>query len=102
MNLSIITVQIITQPRVINVKKKYIIYMNVRVPNEKKDIPFYKIYIYSTIYKYNKFCELYQLKDIIILKGNIYIKQISNKLCKSYSYIIMKIDDIQPYITYLK
>ena len=102
MNSSIITVQIITQPQVINIKKKNIIYMNVRVPNEKKDTPFYNIYIYSTIYTYDKFCELYQIKDIIILKGCMYIRQHSKSLFKSYSYIIMKIDDIQPYIAYLK
>ena len=102
MNLSIITAQIITQPQVISVKKKNIIYMNVRIPNEKKDISFYNIYIYGTIYTYDKFCELYQVKDIVILKGNIYIRQHSNNLLKSYYYMIMKIDDIQPYIAYLK
>nr|YP_010865290.1 putative single-stranded DNA binding protein [Campylaephora boydenii]WGT74175.1 putative single-stranded DNA binding protein [Campylaephora boydenii] len=102
MNLSIITVQIITKPRVINVNKKSIIYMNARVPNEKKNIPFYSIYVYSTMYTYDKFCELYQLKDIVILKGNMCIRQHTSDLLKSYYYLIMKIDDIQPYIAYLK
>lgn len=102
MNLSIITAQIVSQPQAINLKKKNIVYMNAIVPNEKKQHPFYRLYIYSTIHKYNKFCELYQVKDIVILKGYIYIRQNPLNTFKSYNYMIMKIDDIQPYIANLK
>lgn len=102
MNLSIITAQIISQPQVINLKKHNIIYMNTIIPNEKKNPPFYQVYTYSTIHKYDKFCELYQVKDIVILKGHIYIRPHPKNSLKSYNYMIMKIDDIQPYIANLK
>nr|YP_009296984.1 putative single-stranded DNA binding protein [Ceramium japonicum]AOM66327.1 putative single-stranded DNA binding protein [Ceramium japonicum] len=102
MNLSVITAQIISKPKILNVQQKTIIYMNVIIPNEKKNLAFYNIYVYSLIHKYDKFCELYQVKDIVILKGHIYIKQNPNNILKSYNYITMKIDDIQPYIRYIK
>lgn len=102
MNLSVITAQIITHPQVINIQNKHVVYMNAIVPNEKKNTPFYNVYIYSLVHKYDKFCELYQIKDIVILKGYIYIRQTPNNMLKSYNYMIMKFDDIQPYIAYLK
>lgn len=98
MNLSIITAQIIKQPRLVKVNNYNIIYMSVIVPNEKKATSFFQLYVYSKMNKYKDLCELYRIKDIVILTGYIYIRQHSNYLLKAHDYMIMKADDIQPYI----
>lgn len=102
MNLSIITVQIISKPKLININKKTLIYMSVIVPNEKRDTSFYKLYIYLSSNKYQNFCDLYQIKDIAILTGYLYLRKNCKNILKTYSYMIMKVDEIQPYIKSLK
>lgn len=101
MNLSVITAQIIKQPKLVKVNNYNMMYMSVIVPNEKKTTSFFQLYVYSTINKYKDLCDLYRVKDIVILTGYIYVKQHSNHVLKSYDYMVMKADDIQPYIAYI-
>nr|QCI04101.1 hypothetical protein [Antithamnionella ternifolia] len=102
MNLSVITAQIISQPKLICINEQNIIYMMLALPNDKKNISFFKIYAYGNIGKLHEYNEFYKSRDIVFITGYLYIKKRINKTINKYYYPIVEFHDIQLYLKNLQ
>ena len=97
MNLSAITAQIISQPRLIRCNKQNIMYMMLALPNHQKNMSFIVIYAFGIIDNMNKYYEFYKKKDIICITGYFYIKKRVNKTINKSYYPILEFHSIQLY-----
>ena len=98
MNLSIITCQIINQPKLIRFNKMDFVYMVVCIPNDIKKLSFCEIKIYGKLKKGQDLFSLYKEKDFIVITGFLYIKKNIKLNVQNNNSLVMKFDDIQLYI----
>nr|QCI04474.1 hypothetical protein [Antithamnion hubbsii] len=99
MNLSIITAQIINQPKLVRFNNVDFIYMVVCIPNDIKKLSFYKVQIYGKLKKGQDFFSLYRQKDFIIITGFLYIRKGTKQNLNNRNSLIIKFEDIQSCIT---
>ncbi len=99
MNLSIITAQIINQPKVIRFNKIDFVYMLACIPNDIKKLSFCEIQIYGKLKKGQEFFSLYKERDFIVITGFLYIRKNKRQKLHNSNFLVLKFDDIQSYIT---
>ena len=98
MNLSIITAQIISQPQLVSLNKKNILYMMISVPNDQKKLSFFNILAYGVMNKGYESINLYQKKDVVLVVGDLYIRKNKNKLSNMRNYLLFEFYDVQLYL----
>nr|YP_009295798.1 putative single-stranded DNA binding protein [Schimmelmannia schousboei]AOM64733.1 putative single-stranded DNA binding protein [Schimmelmannia schousboei] len=74
MNICLISVKIISQPRLVRLRKKTIVYALMSTPNNKRGLLFYKIQATFKGKLAKDFHAVYRKDDMLLLEGNIYNK----------------------------
>lgn len=94
MNSCFLTIQIISQPQLININSTELVIISGLVPSNIKGMSFFKVKLYFDKFLYKNFFYLYKTYDCIFIRGNIYFK--SNN--KNKKYIEIYLQEVQLHI----